>query len=79
MKRLDARTLDFFDRNVVSLIVEKYGMKDRVALRSFIESETYKMLCDTETDVYTFSPHILFDMWENEKVTGEPRNSRYIR
>ena len=20
-----------------------------------------------------------FDMWENEKVTGEPRNSQYIR
>ncbi len=79
MNRIDARTLDFFDRNVVSLIIEKYEMNDKEALYNFINSETYKMLCDKETEVYTFSPYVLMDMWENEKITGEPRHSKYIR
>ena len=79
MTRPDARTLDFFDRNVISLIVQKYGLDDRAALNDFINSQTYKMLCDAETLLYASSPLILFDMWENEKITGEPRNSQYIR
>ncbi len=79
MNRLDARTLDFFDRAVVSMIIEKYGMTDKDALGSFINSETYKMLCDKDTELYAFSPFVLMDMWESEKVTGNPRNSQYTR
>ena len=79
MNRVDARTMDFFDRHVSELIIEKYGIEDRTALRDFVESETYKMLTDTETEVYKMSPLIVFDMWESEKVTGDPRNSQYIR
>lgn len=79
MSRLDARKIDFYDRHVAELIIEKYGMTDREAVRSFIESKTYQMLLDKESQVYTMSPHILFDMWESEKVTGDPRNSQYIR
>ena len=37
------------------------------------------MLIDKETGVYKDSPLIIFDMWEAEKVTGNPRNSQYIR
>lgn len=79
MDRVDARIMDFFDRHVSELIIEKYGIEDRTALRDFVESETYKMLTDTETEVYKMSPLIVFDMWESEKVTGDPRNSQYIR
>jgi hypothetical protein len=79
MTKVDARTLDFFDRRVVLLICEKYGMDDKQALRDFMESETYQMLIDKEQEVYMMSPAVVFDMWENEKVTGEPRNSQYIR
>ncbi|MBO4758748.1 MAG: hypothetical protein J5505_01680 [Spirochaetaceae bacterium] len=79
MNRVDSRILDFFDRQVSSLIMQKYGFNDREALRSFIESETYKMLFDSETDLYTFSPLVIFDMWESEKITGSPRNSQYVR
>lgn len=79
MTRLSARQIDFFDRQVVELIVEKYGMDDREAVRAFIESKTYQLLLDVESEVYTMSPHIIFDMWESEKITGDPRNSQYIR
>ena len=73
------RQINFFDRHVVELMVEKYGMDDREAVRAFIESKTYQLLLDVESEVYTMSPHIIFDMWESEKITGDPRNSQYIR
>ena len=79
MTRLSARQIDFFDRQVVELMVEKYGMDDREAVRAFIDSKTYQLLLDVESEVYTMSPHIIFDMWESEKITGDPRNSQYIR
>ena len=79
MIKVAARTLDFFDRQVVSLIVEKYGIEEKDAIKKFLTSETYQMLIDVETEVYKMSPRIVFDMWECEKVTGSPRNSQYIR
>lgn len=77
--KVDARTLDFFDRYVSQMIVEKYGINDREAVRLLLESETYQMLMDAEQEIYTMSPHIVFDMWESEQITGTPRNSQYIR
>ena len=79
MTRVDARKRDFYDRQVSQLIIDKYGINEREAVRSFIESETYQMLLDTELEIYKMSPHIVFDMWESERVTGDPRNSQYIR
>ena len=77
--KLSADRIIFFDKYVGKLIVEKYVLADKEAIRLFISSETYQMLLDTETELYKMSPYVLFDMWENEKVTGEPRNSQYIR
>ena len=79
MNKPNARFMDFFDRHVVQSIVQKYQMNEREALVAFIQSETYQMLLDKETDLYTMSPLVIFDMWECERVTGEPRNSVYIR
>lgn len=77
--KVDARMRDFFDRHVTRLIVEKYNYNERVALTSFLNSETYQMLIDEPAEVYTMSPLAVFDMWESEQVTGNPRNSIYIR
>ena len=79
MMKPEVRTIDFFDRHVTAMIVEKYGLDDRTAFRAFLESETYQMLLDREQEVYTMSPRIVFDMWESERITGDPRNSQYIR
>lgn len=75
----DARMLDFFDRHVSRMISEKYGLDERSAIRAFLESETYRMLITPELEIYALSPIIVFDMWENEKVSGDPRQSVYIR
>ena len=75
----DARMLDYFDRHVSRMISEKYGLDERSAIRAFLESETYRMLITPELEIYALSPVIVFDMWENEKVSGDPRQSVYIR
>ena len=41
--------------------------------------QTYKMLANPELEMWDFSPFGIFDMWEAEQVTGNPRNSLYIR
>jgi len=77
--KVDAKTIDFFDRHVARTIVEKYGFNERAAVRSFIGSETYQMLIDRELEIYKMSPYIIFDMWESEQITGDPQNSQYLR
>ena len=79
MTNVDARTMDFFDRQVICMMVEKYGLSEKDALQSFLRSETYTMLADKELEIYKMSPRIVFDMWESEKVTGDARNSQYLR
>lgn len=79
MSTPNARTRDFFVTQVVSQICEKYGMGELEAVRSFVQSKTYAMLLNGETGLYQLSPGISFDLWESERVTGDPRNSAYIR
>lgn len=64
---------------MVHQIIEKYGIGEMEAIKRFIETETYQMLSDPELEIYKMSPHIVFDMWESEQVTGNPRNSQYLR
>lgn len=79
MKSLDPEILDFYDTEVVRMIVEKYGYSERDALPLFLGSETYRMLTTPEMGLCQFGPAGIFDMWESEKVSGSPRNSSYIR
>jgi hypothetical protein len=79
MKTIGAGILDFYDRQVSQMIIDKYGFEERKALRAFLESETYELLLDSELEIYKMSPCIIFDMWESEQVTGNPRDSQYIR
>lgn len=71
--------LSFYDEKVSQMIVEKYGIEPLSALRRFLLSKTYKMLADTELEMWDFSPFGIFDMWEAEQITGDPRNSLYLR
>ena len=68
--KVDARTLDFFDRYVSQMIVEKYGINDREAVRLFFESEPYQMLMDAEQGEYKneTAPQIL-KKWDEKNIT----------
>lgn len=79
MNRTSVDILDYYDEEVVNLIQEKYGFKPMDALRRFVMSETYAMLADAKFEMWDFGPPGIFDMWENELITGDPRNSLYLR
>lgn len=71
--------LSYYDREVVQMICQKYGFTQMNALRKFLLSKTYQMLANPELEMWEFSPIGIFDMWESEQVTGNPRNSLYLR
>ena len=64
---------------IVQAICDKYNMKPMDALRKFLSSQTYRMLACEKYEMWDFSPLGIFDMWETEQITGDPRNSLYIR
>ena len=79
MKKLLTYALDYYDRNVISRIIDKYNMEPFEATKAFLLSETHCMLEDAENAMWEFSDRAIFDMWETERITGNPRNSLYIR
>jgi hypothetical protein len=79
MKKTSAEILDYYDKEVIKLVMEKYGFSFFTALRNFLFSETYSMLADSELEMWDFAPLAIFDIWETEQITGEPRNSQYLR
>ena len=79
MKRLEPEIVDYYDREVVKMIAEKYGYSLMDALRQFVISRTHEMLENAETGMTTFGAGAVFEIWETEKITGDPRQSVYIR
>lgn len=79
MKNEMTFVISFYDEKVSQMIVEKYGIEPLPALRKFLFSETYQMLTNKELEMWDFSPFGIFDMWEAEQITGDPRNSLYLR
>ena len=71
--------IDYYDRQVIQLIIDKYGIDPMDATRSFLTSKTHEMLENAEYGLLSFPERAIFDMWEVEQVTGDPRNSAYVR
>ena len=79
MKKIPLEINRYFSNFVIKLIMEKYGLNELDAIREYYFSKTYKMLNDVSLEIYKMSHLVVFDMWENERNTGNPRNSEYIR
>ena len=79
MKKIDPVIAEYYDREVVRMIAEKYGYTPMDALRLFVSSRTHELLEDAEMGMTAFGAGGVFDIWEAEKVTGDPHNSVYIR
>lgn len=69
----------YYDQEIVRHIVEKYDLDPMDALAAYLDSETYKMFTNPELKMVDFAPFAIFDMWECEQITGDPRSSIYIR
>ena len=79
MTRIPYFSLEYYNQCVIRRIVEKYAMRPMDAARAFLTSETHAMLEDADLERWDFSERAVFDMWETERVTGDPRNSVYLR
>ena len=79
MTRMPSYSLDYYDKGVIRRMMEKYGMTQMDAARLFLTSETHRMLEDAELAMWEYSDRAVFDMWEAESITGDPRNSVYLR
>jgi len=79
MTKIPIFSLDCYNKNVIKMIMEKYGMTEMEAAREFLMSETHRMLEDADMAMWEFSARAIFDMWEVEKITGNPRNSVHLR
>lgn len=79
MRKMMSEVLQYYDKEVVRMIIEKYNVEPMEAIRRFISSKTHAMLENTEYEMGEFGCPAIFDMWECEQVTGDPRNASYIR
>ncbi|MBR4370875.1 MAG: hypothetical protein IKS92_07500 [Victivallales bacterium] len=79
MKKLAPEIIDYYNGVVIKKISEKYGYAPMEAMRQFIFSKTHELLENAETGMTAFGAEAVFEIWEAEKITGDPRNSIYIR
>ena len=79
MIKIPAFSLEYYDKKVIEHIMDKYAMSQMDASHAFLTSETHAMLENPEMAMWEFSDRAIFDMWETERITGDPRNSVYIR
>ena len=79
MKRLEPEIVDYYDNEVVEMISDKYGLSQMDALKSFVCSKTHEMLENEDCGMTDFGAEAIFEIWECEKVTGDPKKSVYIR
>lgn len=70
---------DYYNKQVVRRIMEKYEMHAMDAARSFLESKTHALLEDADCGLDEFPELAIFDLWETEMKTGDPRNSAYVK
>jgi hypothetical protein len=79
VNRISPEILDYYDEEVVSRIVGKHGYSEREALALFLGSKTYRLLSNPEMEMTQFGPEAIFNIWESERITGDPRRSDYMR
>ena len=71
--------IGFVVQYVTAELCRRYGLEPFDALQKFLNSETYRMASDFELAMWDFPHHAIVSMWECEQITGDPRNSIYIR
>ena len=71
-KKFEA-TLTLLVPQVINLICKNYPLDEMAASREIYESKVYSLLEQEETKLWHFSPLTLFNMFDEEKATGDFR------
>ena len=56
---------------IINLVCENYPMDEMEASREVYESKVYSLLEQEDTKLWHFSPLTLFNMYDEEKRTGD--------
>ena len=56
---------------VINLICENYPLDEMTASKEFYESKVYSLLEQEDTKLWHFSPLTLFNMFDEERTTGD--------
>lgn len=79
MKKMEPEIIDYYNSEITQMIADKYGYCQMDAFRAFVLSKTHEMLENEDCGLASFGAGAVFELWEAEKITGDPRNSVYIR
>lgn len=79
MTKIPYFVADYYDREVVGAMIDKYGLDPLDAVRRFVCSQTHALLEDAENGLSAYPPFAVLEMWEAEQVTGDPRNAACLR
>ena len=55
---------------VIKLVIENYGLSEQDATVAFYRSRVYSLLEDEETKIWHYSALTLFNMYDEERKTG---------
>lgn len=58
-------------QKIVSLIIDNFAYDEITAYKEFYNSKVYSLLEDESTKLWHFSPLTLFNMFCEEKLTGD--------
>lgn len=71
-------SLDYYNKNVIKRMMDKYNYDQMEATRIFLTSKTHELLEAAENGLWQFGDKAIFEIWECEKDTGTPLNSIYL-
>ena len=63
--------IESITKDIVSYLIEDYGMDLQTALRRFYNSDTYAKLLDERSGLYTQSSAYIYDFLKHELRTGK--------
>lgn len=79
MNKAPSDFLEYYDIEIVEMIKKKYEIPHMEAFIRFVNSKTYQMIENKDLEMWDYGAPAIFDMWENEQVTGRPQTSVYLR
>jgi hypothetical protein len=62
---------------LVRLIIERNGLSEQEAIRAFYQSKIAQKLSNKDMLLRQLSPYLLYELWNEEYVSGDYRKSPY--
>jgi len=63
---------------ITQMIMQKYNLGEHEAIVDFYNSDTYRLLSDSDTKLWWHSVYAIFEIYMTEKKTDSVFNSPYV-